>query len=148
MMLLVLHLQIRFRPFNLSLAFRLGKYVERMHGLQRQIVRQDFPVLATDQRVLNDIEQQANVNFTYSSQKIAIKQSVSISAADERLEKVLEQLFSPVSIDYKVFNDRTIVLTKNNSTGNVEIEKQAKQFVMHFVISLKKIIAIFERDGS
>ena len=70
-------------------------------------------------KVLNDIERQAEVNFTYSQQKIAVKQSVSIQANDEQLKTVLQQLFTPISIDFKVFNDRTIVLSKakNDGTG-------------------------------
>jgi len=79
-------------------------------------------------KALNEIEAQAGVQFTYSVQKVAAKQAISIQAKNEKLQTVLESLFAPLSIDYKVFNDRTIVLTKiaENRTGLVEIKEVQK----------------------
>ena len=62
--------------------------------------------------VLNKIEDQIHVSFTYSAQKIAINQSVTIEAENESLNVVLNKLFNPLAIDYKVYNNRTIILTK------------------------------------
>ncbi|MEM7103879.1 MAG: TonB-dependent receptor [Bacteroidota bacterium] len=72
--------------------------------------------------VLLDIENQANVNFTYSSKKISTNQKVSLLAENQSLNEVLVSLLSPLSIDFKVFNERTIVLTKmkNQSTGSLD----------------------------
>ncbi|MCR9288544.1 MAG: TonB-dependent receptor [Bacteroidetes bacterium] len=73
-------------------------------------------------KVLNQIEQQAKVDFTYSSQKISANQKVSLTAQSERLETVLAKLFTPISIEYKIFNDRTIVLSKSTkSMGDMEL---------------------------
>lgn len=67
-------------------------------------------------KVLNEIEDQADVTFTYSPQIILLKQKVSLKVNGGKLEMVLNDLFVPLAIDYKVFNNRTIVLSKSNDT--------------------------------
>jgi iron complex outermembrane recepter protein len=62
--------------------------------------------------VLAKIEEQMKVSFTYSAQKISIDEIVSVEVNNEPLNVVLNQLFAPLAIDYKVYNDRTIILTK------------------------------------
>lgn len=87
-------------------------------------------------KVLNDIEKQVKVDFTYSSQIITAKQPVSIVVQEERLETILEKLFSPISIDYKVFNDRTIVLSKSvSSIGSIENKK-----IEDFVATIRGVV--------
>ena len=64
------------------------------------------------QTVLQQIETQASVTFTYSPQKIADNQAVSIKVKNEKLKTVMQRLLTPIAIEYQVFNDKTIVLTK------------------------------------
>ncbi len=83
-------------------------------------------------KALSEIEKQAGVNFTYSVQKVTTKQEVTIQAMDEKLQTVLENLLTPLSIDYKTFNDRTIVLTKKVSKTKkrvIEVEKEIQKTI-------------------
>lgn len=84
-------------------------------------------------KALNEIEKQTGVQFTYSIQKVAAKQEVSIQAVDEKLQTVLESLLNPLSIDYTIFNDRTIVLTKStkqsSSLKTTELERAVEKTI-------------------
>jgi len=65
---------------------------------------------------ISQIENKAKVNFTYSPKKIAINQKVTLKVANETLKNVCEQLFFPININYKLYNDSNIVLTYDPST--------------------------------
>jgi len=84
-------------------------------GKSQEILNQLITIEVQDaelKTILKDIETQADVSFTYSKQKISVKQKASLAVQDETLKTVLESLLPPLSIDYQVFNDRTIVLAK------------------------------------
>jgi iron complex outermembrane receptor protein len=66
------------------------------------------------------IENTAKVKFTYSKQKVFIKQKVSVNAQNERLEEVLDRVLKPLQIGYEVF-DRQIVLNKLTVTPPLSI---------------------------
>lgn len=95
---------------TLSLSFVQAKDSNAQNILKEKISLNALDVQLN--QVLDIIEQKADVNFTYSSNIISAKEKVSISASKRKLHTVLNELFNPLSIDYKVFNDRTIVLRK------------------------------------
>lgn len=68
-------------------------------------------------KVLNKIEQATEVTFTYSPQKVDDRSLVTINVKNERLKTVLNELLNSLAIEYKVFNDKTIVLTKATATS-------------------------------
>ena len=76
----------------------------------------------TLKKVLETIEKQVHVQFTYSQELVDTKQKVTIIAKGQNLKSVFEQLFKPLSIKYTVFNDRTVVLTKmvDTITGSID----------------------------
>lgn len=78
-------------------------------------------------KAISRIENQANVNFTYSSQKISARQKVSLKVSDETLKNVCEQLFIPLKINYKVYNESNIVLTYDPSLGKVGINEKGNE---------------------
>ncbi|MEM6963456.1 MAG: TonB-dependent receptor [Bacteroidota bacterium] len=67
-------------------------------------------------KVLDKIEKQVEVKFTYSQEKISTKERVTFEFKEATMKMVLDEIFTPFAIDYKVFNDRTIVLTKLKMT--------------------------------
>ena len=76
-------------------------------------------------KVISKIEKEANVNFTYSSRKIAVNQKVTLKATNETLKNVCEKLFIPIKINYKVYHESNIVLTYDpnlNKMGLMEKE--------------------------
>lgn len=74
-------------------------------------------------KVLNQIERKAKVSFTYSPQIISPRQKVNLAAENQFLSVVLDDLLTPIAVDYKVFNDRTIVLKRAPEVGAVEKTK-------------------------
>lgn len=60
--------------------------------------------------VLQEIERQTKIHFTYSVQKLAADTKVSVQVKDESLKSVLKDLSQSLDLDYEVFNGNTIVL--------------------------------------
>ncbi len=64
------------------------------------------------EELLIDIERSSDVRFTYSIQKIDANQPVEFARKTATLARVLDQLLGPLAIKYQVFNNRNIVLSK------------------------------------
>lgn len=70
-------------------------------------------------KAISKIENEASVNFTYSSQKISAHQKVTLKVKNATLKSVCEQLFIPLKINYKVYDESNIVLTYDPSLGKM-----------------------------
>ncbi|MBL7815189.1 MAG: TonB-dependent receptor [Saprospiraceae bacterium] len=64
---------------------------------------------------LQELEKEANVQFGYSSKAIKVQRKVSVNAQNQRLAEVLNTIFNPMRISYRVVNDQ-IILTNINSS--------------------------------
>ena len=64
---------------------------------------------------LKSLEETASVYFTYRPSTLSEISSVSIKVEDESLDKVLQHIFSPYSISYKLYGDDNLVLSNNLS---------------------------------
>ena len=87
-------------------------------GNAQEILNQKISIAMEDvklKKAISFLENSASVYFTYNPQKIKTSQKVSIAADNATLESVLNQLFSPINIDYKVYNNSHIVLNKRNT---------------------------------
>jgi len=74
------------------------------------------------QNVLKHLEKAANVKFVYSKNLIDVEQTAAVSANNEKLAKVLDQLLLPKGIKYEVIDDK-IVLAKVKEIPLVATEK-------------------------
>lgn len=75
---------------------------------------------ATDIRtVLNQIEQQTDARFVFSSRLIKTNRKVTVSATNESLGAVLTRLLKPLQIDFEVVQ-RLIMLRRGDSVGLAE----------------------------
>lgn len=72
-------------------------------------------------KVLSRIERLAGVKFTYSPSLIAEDQKVSISASNMKLAVLLEELFDPIDISYKLIADR-ISLSRAPNTDPIAVD--------------------------
>ena len=63
-------------------------------------------------KAISFLENSASVYFTYNPQKVRTNQKVTIQADNETLETVLNKLFTPINIGYKVYENSHIVLNK------------------------------------
>ena len=60
--------------------------------------------------VLEEIENQSEFYFLYNQKLIDINRKVSLTAREQKIERILDELFSGTDVNYLVF-DRQIVLT-------------------------------------
>ncbi len=110
---------MRFSSMQFLLAVMTLSCLNAMNGSAQEVLDQRISLNSHNvplKAVMNQIEEQAEVAFTYSPQRIATSQTISFEMQNERLERVLDALFTPLSIDYQVFNDRTIVLSRATAT--------------------------------
>lgn len=63
-------------------------------------------------KAISTLEKSASVYFTFNSQKIQTNQRVSVVASEATLSSVLDQIFEPINIDYQVYDNSHIILTK------------------------------------
>src|SRR5690606_26914285 len=63
-------------------------------------------------KILNQLEKQAKVKFIYSSQSIQLKHKASVTAENKPLFSVLDELFSPIYVQYEVVGSRIILRRK------------------------------------
>jgi iron complex outermembrane recepter protein len=71
----------------------------------------------TLKKVLRNIEQAADVKFTYDSRLVASRGQVNLEARNEDLKNVLDKLLNPFSIQYEVVNDQIILKRKDQMDG-------------------------------
>jgi len=83
-------------------------------------------------KVLNQIESIANVKFVYSSNTIQANRVVSVTAADRKLSEVLNLIFRPLNISYKVIGGQIMLNTLQSESG--QSPKKSEQSVSGKVI--------------
>lgn len=76
--------------------------------------------------VLAALEKQTEATFTYRPKLVSKAQKINFSANNEPLEQVLDKLFSPLKIKYKVFN-KNIILSRLETTS-LEVGKENVTF--------------------
>ena len=85
--------------------------------------------------ILNQISRLAEIKFVYSSQKVPARKKVTIVAHDRRLGDVLDLLFEPLDIFYRVSGNQIVLVRKGDinhtslqlkETNNVTINEVFK----------------------
>lgn len=101
----------------------------------------------TLQEALGKIEQRAKIRFAYSSDLVGIQRQVSIAAEQEKLSFVLDKLFYPMGIAYRVSHDQ-ILLSK--SAAKITETSPAQTALMPVApadISISGIVKAESGDG-
>ncbi len=96
------------------LALATNMYATGIMG--QQVLNQKISIDLKDvdiKHALKSIEETANVYFTYRPSTISEISSVSIAVEERSLDHVLQNLFSPYSISYKLYGDDNLVLSNN-----------------------------------
>ena len=74
------------------------------------------------------IEQKANVTFVYSSKLIQADRKISISAQNEVLSKVLDNLLKPLSLGYEA-SENVIILNRLSQNTNITPNAKAENTI-------------------
>ena len=72
--------------------------------------------------VLDKIEVQAKVRFTYNNQSINDQQRITFQSNNSPLRSVMDEMLQPIGIRYEIFNEKNIVLTKSMPGISGQIE--------------------------
>lgn len=98
------------------------------------------------QEALTKIEQKAKMRFAYSSDLVKAHQGVTITANQEKLSFVLDHLFSPMGIAYKVSNDQ-ILLSKSAVKAVESLSQQPKSTEALADVSISGTVKAESGDG-
>ncbi|MBQ0733266.1 TonB-dependent receptor [Aquimarina celericrescens] len=72
---------------------------------------------------IKEIEENSSYHFFYNNNLIDVSKKVSLKANDEKLNKVLLNLFKETSIGFKVYKNQIVLFPRNRRTSEREIKK-------------------------
>jgi TonB-linked SusC/RagA family outer membrane protein len=109
-------MRIGLLPLLLITGFTGIMYARPVHG--QEVLNQRINLVADNKEVktvLNEISQLADIKFVYSSQRIPVKQKISVIARNQRLGEVLEILLSPLNVLYFVSGNQIVLMRKGEA---------------------------------
>jgi iron complex outermembrane receptor protein len=78
--------------------------------------------------VITEIKRKSEVEFIYSSNSIQANRKVSIKAVEKKLKDVLDEIFGPLGIGYKVVNEQVLLYKiEGNKMTVVTIEQEPEK---------------------
>jgi TonB-linked SusC/RagA family outer membrane protein len=80
--------------------------------------------------VLRQLEEQSSYVFLFNSRFIDVNRKVSISVRNEKMEKILEQLFRGADIESKVIGNQIILSNKNTQESEKEQDQEENRQLM------------------
>lgn len=105
----------------LFLVFAFQSWAATSYSQQKQLTMNLRNVKVLD--VLNEIEEETNYYFLFNRDLVDVDRVVSISAEQEKVQQVLENLFSGTNVKF-VISDRQIVLTTENENNQQGDERK------------------------
>lgn len=116
--------------------------VSLAHGLSAQDLLNKKVTLRIDNKdiksILRNIENAADVKFTYRPKLISIDQRISINANNEKLSEVLEKLLKPLNISWEIIGDQ-IILKKNFSENSSLIGPVSTQTLLELAVAEQSV---------
>ncbi|WP_242674856.1 TonB-dependent receptor [Niastella populi] len=91
-------------------------YARPVHG--QEVLNQRINLIADNKEmktVLNEISRLADIKFVYSSQRIPVRQKISVAARNQRLGEVLEILLTPLNVLYFVSGNQIVLMKKGEA---------------------------------
>jgi TonB-dependent starch-binding outer membrane protein SusC len=77
-------------------------------------------------KVLTIIEKQVNVHFVYSPNAIKSSQKITYKSTNKKLDLVLKELFSPISVSYLISDSRILLKKVNQDSGLIQLPQQVE----------------------
>jgi len=66
--------------------------------------------------ILNEISEQADIQFSYNSKKINSSQNLSFAAKDQTIDQILSKLCKQLKLDYKILNKQVVLKPTKTSS--------------------------------
>ena len=112
-------MRIGLLPLLLITGLASMMYARPVHG--QEVLNQRINLIADNKEmktVLNEISRLAEIKFVYSSQRIPVRQKISVAARNQRLGELLEGVLTPLNVLYFVSGNQ-IVLMKRGEAYNL-----------------------------
>jgi TonB-dependent starch-binding outer membrane protein SusC len=109
-------MRIGLLPLLLITGFTGIMYARPVHG--QEVLNQRINLVADNKEVktvLNEISQLTDLKFVYSSQRIPIRQKISLTARNQRLGEVLQLVLSPLNVLYFVSGNQIVLMRKGEA---------------------------------
>ncbi|OQP39939.1 SusC/RagA family TonB-linked outer membrane protein [Niastella yeongjuensis] len=109
-------MRIGLLPLLLITGFAGMMYARPVHG--QEVLNQRINLVADNKdvkTVLNEISRLTDLKFVYSSQRIPVRQKISVAARNERLGDVLEVCLSPLNVLYFVSGNQIVLMRKGEA---------------------------------
>jgi TonB-linked SusC/RagA family outer membrane protein len=109
-------MRIGLLPLLLITGFTSIMYARPVHG--QEVLNQRINLIADNKEVktvLNEISRLAEIKFVYSSQRIPVRQKISVAARDQRLGELLECVLTPLNVLYFVSGNQIVLMKKGEA---------------------------------
>ena len=105
-----------FRIMRLSVIILLASLMHVSASVYSQTTK--LSINARDQKivdVLQSIEEQSDFRFFYKNEQVDVNRKVNIKVENEMVEEILDQIFDQTNVSYKLFDDKLILLSSEES---------------------------------
>lgn len=109
-------MRIGLLPLLLITGFTSIMYARPVHG--QEVLNQRINLIADNKEmktVLNEISRLAEIKFVYSSQRIPVRQKISVAARNQRLGELLECVLTPLNVLYFVSGNQIVLMKKGEA---------------------------------
>jgi TonB-linked SusC/RagA family outer membrane protein len=109
-------MRIGLLPLLLITGFTSMMYARPVHG--QEVLNQRINLIADNKEmktVLNEISRLAEIKFVYSSQRIPVRQKISVAARNQRLGELLEVVLTPLNVLYFVSGNQIVLMKKGEA---------------------------------
>lgn len=109
-------MRIGLLPLLLITGFASMMYARPVHG--QEVLNQRINLIADNKEVktvLNEISRLAEIKFVYSSQRIPVRQKISVAARNQRLGELLEGVLTPLNVLYFVSGNQIVLMKKGEA---------------------------------
>jgi TonB-dependent starch-binding outer membrane protein SusC len=109
-------MRIGLLPLLLITGFAGVMYARPVHG--QEVLNQRINLIADNKEmktVLNEISRLADIKFVYSSQRIPVRQKISVAAHNQRLGELLDIVLTPLNVLYFVSGNQIVLMKKGEA---------------------------------
>jgi TonB-dependent starch-binding outer membrane protein SusC len=109
-------MRIGLLPLLLITGFAGVMYARPVHG--QEVLNQRINLIADNKEmktVLNEISRLADIKFVYSSQRIPVRQKISVAARNQRLGELLDIVLTPLNVLYFVSGNQIVLMKKGEA---------------------------------
>jgi TonB-linked SusC/RagA family outer membrane protein len=117
-----LHRFMKISLYQLIIAFVFGSFASAGPVGAQDILNQRITLQVNNQEiktVLNKLNKLTQLRFTYNSSLVRAQQKVSINVVERPLSDVLDELFRPINVSYKIEGKQVVLIKSSAQPGSL-----------------------------